>query len=103
MMDAGDQGGAALIAVDQVNLPQGLVKKERRAVQGGSELLQFELTSVAGQGDAMDVVVDIEVGDVLPVVASVLEDRFLAEAVEFEESFFEKAFEAADIHRVVKN
>src|SRR5690606_2200956 len=49
VVNPGDNGGATLVAVDQVNLPKGHVIAQWGAVEVGREFLQLELAAIASQ------------------------------------------------------
>ena len=57
---------AVAIVLDHMELPQRLGRIERLAGQRGHQLLQFGLAAAAGQADAHQMLVDVEVGVFFP-------------------------------------
>src|SRR5690606_26070469 len=103
VVDPGNQRGAAVVVLHQVYLPQGAGIAEGRAVKVGGQLLEFEYATIAGQCHPMDMMIQIEGGGIFAVVAAILADNALAEALEGQKAFFDHGFEIANVDRVVQN
>ena len=67
VVDPADQRGAIAVAVDELELPEGLRAIERAGHQVGDEDLERGAVARRGQRDAMEVKVEVEVRVVLPV------------------------------------
>src|SRR5690606_30666846 len=97
MVNARDNGGATLVAVNQVYLPKRHVMAQGGAVEIGGELLEFELGAISCQGNPVDMVVDVKVGIIFPVVAAIVLHDFLSEALEAEQAIFQEGQEAEKV------
>jgi hypothetical protein len=67
VMQSTQQGAAISIALHQVNLPQRSGKVELPAGQYAGQILQRGLIAWWRQDDALDVVVEVKVGIILPI------------------------------------
>jgi hypothetical protein len=97
VVDAGDDGAAAGVIVDQVKLPQGPRGIERSAREPAHQRLQFALAALARESHVRDVVFEIEVRIGVPVGRSGLRHRDVAKPLEAQEALLERSAQATEV------
>ena len=96
VVQAAKQRGPVAIPLHQMELPQRLAEVQRHAHHVADQLLQCVLVARRWQGDAMQVVGNVELGVFLPTGRADAEARLhnaLAEAVIRQQAQFQGGFE----------
>ena len=97
MVDAHDQRGTASVLLDEVIAPQRPTMVERRGNEFGREFLQFLLVALAGQGRAVQMVIDIEVFVVFPPGPGDFLHCALAKAPVGQQAAFDGALQTVEV------